>query len=167
MPHASTNIHHRPLRSRNRHSRPRSDGCRGLTSEAAARRCETTSLITIHLHKGDTLAVRPHLDRTDDSKATWVQQQRSDGKRIVVVELSDTVTAVTMLEAAREPTRGPSLLPAITTRTVVPAQGPSCQPDVGHRSTKGMTQSSGKYTRYRFGVMRSGPWLNSPRRSPR
>jgi len=30
MPHASTNIHHRSLRSRNRHSGPRSDDSCGL-----------------------------------------------------------------------------------------------------------------------------------------
>ena len=56
------------------------------------------------LDKGDTLPVRPHLHWVDDAKIAWIRRQRSEGKRIVVVELSDTAIPLCMLQPAREPT---------------------------------------------------------------
>jgi len=41
MPHVSTTIHHRSLRSQNRNSKPRSDGSCGLASGATGRRYAT------------------------------------------------------------------------------------------------------------------------------
>ncbi len=56
------------------------------------------------LDKGDTLPVRPHLHWITDAKLAWVRQQQTEGKRIVVVELTDTSIPLCMLEAASEPT---------------------------------------------------------------
>ena len=56
------------------------------------------------LDHGDTLPRRPHLHWIDDSKPTWIRKQQAEGKRLVVVELSDTAIPLSLLEPAREPT---------------------------------------------------------------
>ena len=59
------------------------------------------------LKKGDTLhRRRPCVHWVASSKQTWIERQRTAGKRIVAVELAEGATALPRLE----PSRGPTVL---------------------------------------------------------
>lgn len=56
------------------------------------------------LDLGDTLPRRPHLHWVKGSTTTWLERQRTDGKRIVAVEVTDDALPLTLLDPARQPT---------------------------------------------------------------